>query len=479
MQLRRLAALERKKIEDEYKETMALIQELEGLLRSPKKMRGVAADELEAVRQAYDDRRRTQIVHLKAGEKKVSLLTATDLMPDQTVWLSVTSDGLVSRTLDEKPPRPSGWDTPQWLVQVHTRDTLYLVTPQGEAAAMPVHAVPEAEKPAEGTPFYKISPLHEGDTLATLFSLPPKGERDESWFVLTVTAQGMVKKSGIGELPGAAANTFTLVRVNEGDRLGWVRLSNGQSEVLMVTQQGMAIRFSEDEVRPMGLVAAGVMGIKLQKDDEVVGVELLPQAGDVFLAASDGTAKRVAIAQFPKQGRYGQGVTAWKLPGKVSVVGMGIGKGTTRVTLQLDKLAAKSLRLDEAPLLGRAARGQQVQELKSGDRVVALMVPWEMARPVSSPAGGSSKGGKRKRGSSGGGRSGAGALAAAGPPAVGRAAGPPAAGANPDQPPKQVGEAHLRRQSAKPAAPVQPAAQGQPAAQNPAEAKQPPPKLPN
>ena len=134
---------------------------------------------------------------------------------------------------------------PQWLVQVNTRDTLYLVTPQGEAAALPVHAVPEAEKPADGAPFHKISPLQESDSLATLFSLPPRGERDESWFVLTVSAQGMLKKSSIAELPGAAANTFTLARVNEGDRLGWVRLSNGGSEILMVTGQGMAIRFSD------------------------------------------------------------------------------------------------------------------------------------------------------------------------------------------------------------------------------------------
>jgi DNA gyrase subunit A len=405
MQLRRLAALERKKVELEYKETMALIQELESLLRSPKKMRSLAAEELEAVSQAYGDRRRTQIVHLKEGEQKVSLLTATDLEPDRTVWLSVGSDGLISRTLDEKPPRLSGRDSPQWLVQVNTRDTLYLATPQGEAAALPVHAVPEADKLAGGVPFHKISALQDGDTLAALFSLPPKAERDESWFVLTVSAQGMLKKSSTGELPGAAANTFTLARVNEGDRLGWVRLTDGRREVLMVTQQGMAIRFSEEEVRPMGLAAAGVMGIKLQKGDEVAGVELLPQAGEVFLAASDGSAKRVAIEQFPRQGRYGQGVAAWKLPAKVSVAGMCIGKGTTRVSLQLDKLAAKTVRLDEAPLVTRAARGQKVLDLKSDDRVVGLVAAWEMERPL----GGKKEERGRKKGDGGPGRGGAGA----------------------------------------------------------------------
>jgi DNA gyrase/topoisomerase IV subunit A len=160
--------------------------------------------------------------------------------------------------------------------------------------------------------------------------------------------------------------------VNEGDRLGWARVTNGENEILIATAQGMAIRFSEEAVRPMGLAAAGVMGLKLREQDEVVGMELLPQEGDAFLIASDGTAKRVKVAQFPVQGRYGQGVAAWKLPDKIRVVGMAIGKGTVKVTVFLEKLAPKSVRLDEAPLKGRPARGKRVIELKVGDSVVRL-----------------------------------------------------------------------------------------------------------
>ncbi len=377
MQLRRLAALERKKIEEEYKELLILIRSLEGLLRSPKKMRQVAADELLAVKEAFADRRRTQIVTLKPGVSRGTLLTATDLAPDRVVWISVTSDGLISRTLADELPRQSGNDAPAWLLRVNTRDTLYLVSEQGEAAALPVLAVPEAVKATEGAPMDKVSALSADQKLASLFSLPPKSERSENWFILSVTKQGMVKKSPISDLPGPTANTFTLVRVNQGDALGWLRITNGEAEVLLVTAQGMAIRFSEQEVRPMGLVAAGVMGIKLQKGDEVRGMEILPQEGEAFMVASDGSAKRVAIAQFPTQGRYGQGVVAWKLPTGVQVAGMAIARGAAQATLFLDRLAPKVVRLDAAPLQGRAARGKALPEVKKGERVIGLCVPVE------------------------------------------------------------------------------------------------------
>ena len=159
MQLRRLAALERKKIETEYKEVSALIKELTELLKSPKKMRGVVSEELLNVKANYGDRRRTQIVSVKAG-KAAKLLTASDLIPDQTVWVGITADGMMARSHDDKAPRPSGTDAPKWLVRVNTTDVLYLVSTSGTAAAVGVHTVPEAEKLTDGAPYYKIGRAH-------------------------------------------------------------------------------------------------------------------------------------------------------------------------------------------------------------------------------------------------------------------------------------------------------------------------------
>ena len=245
MQLRRLAALERKKIEEEHKEVQALIRELEALLHAPKRMRQVIDQELQSIKATYSDRRRTHIAHLKAGVSKVAMLTSADIKPDKIGWVFVTSDGLIARTLDEQPPKVSGSDAPRFLIQANTRDTLYLVTDQGEAAAVPVHALPEAEGAQSAQPVQKISALKDAKSLAALFRLPPKergAEAGEAGFVLTASRLGMLKKSSLSELPGPSANTFTLARVNAGDRLGWVRLTDGKNELLLASTGGMAIR---------------------------------------------------------------------------------------------------------------------------------------------------------------------------------------------------------------------------------------------
>ncbi|NUM47900.1 MAG: DNA gyrase subunit A, partial [Anaerolineales bacterium] len=381
MPLRRLAALERKKIEEEYQELQKTIHGLETLLQSPEKIRTLISEELTAVKQAYGDRRRTQIVRLGEGQTRQDALTARDLAPDQSVWVCVTESGLVSRTTEDKPPRISGRAAPAWLLQTHTRDTLYLVTESGEAAALGVHTLPETDDPDQGTEFHRVSALRSNDLLAVVFNLPQKEERAENWFALTVTRGGMVKKSEIGDLPGPGAQAFTLVKVNEGDRLGWVVITNGKQEILCATATGMAIRFTEEEVRPMGLVAAGVMGIKLKVGDEVVGAIVMPET-EIFLMASNGQAKRVKAEQFPVQGRYGQGVIAWPMANRVRLVGMTTGKPNDRITANLLKLAPKAFRLDAAPVKGRALKGVEVVELKPGDEVLNLTVPLAYPRPI-------------------------------------------------------------------------------------------------
>jgi len=381
MQLRRLAALERKKIETEYKEVTALIKSLETLLNSPKLMRELAANELLRVKEAYADKRRTQIINLKEGKEKKSVLTTSQMLPDQVVWVGMSTDGILSRSHDEKPPRLSGNDAPKLLVRANSTDTLYLISERGQAAAVAVHTLPEAEKLADGAPFNKIAPLKESETPVTAFALPRRSSLSAEACVFTVTRGGMLKKSLISELPGPSAQTFYLCKVNEGDALGWVALTDGHKELLLATAAGMAIRFSEEDVRPMGLAAAGVNGVKLGIGDEVIGMQILPAEGDVFVIASDGKAKRVQQAEFPPQGRYGRGVILWDLVKGVKLAGMAIGKGTHVVTLHLLKAAPKMTRLDEAGIKKRAAtRGDSVVEIKPGDAVVGLTDSWIVER---------------------------------------------------------------------------------------------------
>jgi DNA gyrase subunit A len=193
----------------------------------------------------------------------------------------------------------------------------------------------------------------------------------------------MVKKSLISELPGPAAQTFRLSNVNNGDRLGWVALTDGKKEILLATALGKAIRFYEEDVRPMGLAAAGVNGIKLGVGDEVIGVEILPGTGELLLVASDGKGKRVEVKDFPAQGRYGKGVIAWELPRGVKLTGLGMGKANAIVTLHLLKAAPKMTRLDDAHLRKRSAmRGDTLVEVKAGDALLGLTEGWAVERFV-------------------------------------------------------------------------------------------------
>ena len=386
LQLRRLAALERKKIETEYKEVTSLIKDLESLLKSPKRMRGVVADELLKVKDQYGDRRRTQIVNLSAnGKAAAKTLTARDLLPQQQIWIGVTEEGLVSRTHDDKQPRQSGNDAPRWLVKASTTDTVYFVARSGRAAAVAAHIIPQAEKLSQGTLFHRVSPLQDGDTLAAVFALPSrKTALSEETCVITATKLGMIKKSLVSELPGPSSQTFVLVRVNEGDRLIEVGLTDNKTkDILLVTAQGMAIRFKEEEVRPMGLVAAGVNGLKLADKDEVVGMEILPAEGEIFLITSEGKAKRVEQKEFPLQGRYGRGVIAWDLLEKVHLAGVVVDKPNHMATIHLTKGAPKSTRLDEVSIRKRAAtKGDVVVEVKPGEEVVSVNVGWMVEKFV-------------------------------------------------------------------------------------------------
>jgi DNA gyrase subunit A len=389
MQLRRLAALERKKIEMEYKEVMTLIKDLETLLASPKRMRQVVEEELRAIKQTYGDRRRTQIVNLKEGVSVKTLLTTTDVTPALNTWVSITADGKVSATPDERMPRMDGRDAPRWVVRTNTHHTLYLAGADGRTAAIPVHVVPQCEKPADGVPFNKISALKEDDQLAAAFAVPSlKPEEMENLFVLTVSRGGMVKKSALFDLPGPSSQTFTLVKINDGDGLLNVHISGGSDDVLLATAQGMAIRFSEEDVRAMGLVAAGVSGIKLAVGDEVIGSGLMLKNRQVLVVSTEGKGKRIQQDEFPKQGRYGQGVVLWKLPKGIRLAGVIVDRLENEVSVQFEKAAAKSSDLKDAPSRSRATQGQTVADVKPGDAVIRLVKVWDaLARWEPEPTG--------------------------------------------------------------------------------------------
>ncbi len=164
------------------------------------------------------------------------------------------------------------------------------------------------------------------------------------------------------------------MNVAEGDVLGWARITRGHDEILLVSSAGQAIRFDEQEVRPMGLAAGGVMGMKLEGDAGVrlVGMDCLRAEADLLLVREDGQAKRVALSQFPVQGRYGKGVLAWRCAGGPQLAGAVLGQEDDRVAVHPSRGAAKSLRVGDAPRRTRGAKGKALIELKDSDRIVRV-----------------------------------------------------------------------------------------------------------
>ena len=373
MQLKRLAALERKKLETEYKELLITIKLLEGVLRSVKKIRSVIEEELLKIKEDYQDHRRTQIVTLKKGEKATDLLTTTDLVVAQDVWISVTSDGRVIRSENEVIPKYKARQYPAQLFKTNTQHILYMVTRTGHACATTVHSIPVGNDISEAIPINRILPFSEGDKLIDILSLPVKMEGRVEKYLVSVTKQGMIKKSSIDELPGPSAHLFSLIKLNEGDELLDTFFTNGENSILLVTRLGMGIRFAEDDVRSMGMVAAGVNAIKLSEGDEIIGSGAVVSEDELLLLESNGKGWHLPAAEFPIQGRYGRGVSACKLNPDSHLVGALIGKNQVIGFALFQSGKTQTIQLNDLPLGKRTHIGKTLLENKPGENLVYLV----------------------------------------------------------------------------------------------------------
>jgi DNA gyrase subunit A len=270
---------------------------------------------------------------------------------------------------------------------------LYFITLKGRAATAPVYALPEREDAADGTPFSSVSALDPNARVVAVVALSPEvarraaeadaaakangangeGSAHAGAYILLATANGMVKKTSAGDLPGSSSQVFNLINVAEEDSVVGARLTTGSDEILLITALGRAIRFREDEVRAMGLVAGGVMGIKPgERDDKVVGLDVAQPKAEIFMITDQGMGKRTPVKDYPTQGRYGVGVTAAGLAGKQRLAGFAVGQPGDRLTVLTSK-GAKALKFEAAGRRGRPARGSTIVKLKAGETVLSLV----------------------------------------------------------------------------------------------------------
>jgi len=373
MPLRRLAALERKKLEEEYKEKQQLIKHLQELLRSPVKMLALIKQELLELKRKYGDARRTQIVEREKGE-----LTVRDLVPEEEVLVSITWGGVIEREpvagKRAAVPKGQGKDATQFLVWTNTRHNLAFFTARGRACLLPVHQIPSTEQRSAGASLTGLLPLERGEKLTAVLALP-EGETKKEGYLVLATRRGKIKRLSLADLTEAAAKgEVTAMNVDRGDELAWARLTQGGQDIIMVTRNGQAIRFSEEDVRPMGLTATGVMAIKLAEGDQVVAMDLVQPKAQLLIATTHGYAKRVPLADFPVQKRYGSGVVAARLSSKTGEV------AAARVVYTKDKVAfvsaqgaLTSLTVQSVDKMSRSTQGKAVMKLKEGDSLAAIV----------------------------------------------------------------------------------------------------------
>ena len=371
MPLRRLASLEVRKLKDEYDEKVKLIRELESLLESPQKQRIRVAEEMVIMKNNYSDKRRSIIV-----DGEATAVNPEDfLMPEEKTWVMFSVKGQVARTFNDEPPRVTTTTKvpPCFLQESTTTHTLYLFTDMGNCATIPVQQLPQAEDVVDGIQFSDISPLNGDEKVVAMLSLPMNLDTGYLFFA---TEQAQVKRLDLADLPGVMAKAFSVMKVADDDAIKKVLYTSGGDEIVLTTAQAQAIRFSEDDVRPTGLSAGGMRGVKLLgKHDRVVGAFIANDEWYTWNITNDGIAKTSTMEEYPSQGRAGSGVITMRLPADSrEVVAATVGKLDDTVLVLTSKNKAKYMRLGLAETIKRGrAGGDFVISLRDGEEVVSVV----------------------------------------------------------------------------------------------------------
>ncbi|MBM3135238.1 MAG: hypothetical protein FJZ89_08165, partial [Chloroflexi bacterium] len=369
LQLRRLAALERKKIEDELAETIKLIARLEDLLAHPKKIYGLIKEDLAELKAKYGDARRTRI------REEAAEFTEEDLIPDEEVLVGVTERNYVKRyrpaRRTAKPTESREADAERTLALANMHDSLLIFTNTGRACAVKCHEVPEADRAARGTPLSNLITLDSQEAVASI--LPVRDLATDAYFLLG-TRQGEVKRLAAADFAGVRGGGVKAMELESGDAVVAAVAVQESDEVLFVTREGQAIRFAVSEVRASGRGSGGVRAIRLSQGGVVVGVDVARPNGDLLVVTTQGWAKRSPLADYPTQGRGGGGVVAAKISPKsgplagASVVYPGDEVTLVSVAGQVWRVPAEAVARK-----GRSTSPDSLASLDKSARIVVLL----------------------------------------------------------------------------------------------------------
>ncbi|MFV9506645.1 MAG: DNA gyrase subunit A [Oscillochloridaceae bacterium umkhey_bin13] len=386
MQLRRLAALERKKIEDEYNEVIKLIAELEDILANPRKVLHLIKTDLAHLKQKYGDERRTRIVPDVSGE-----VSDEDLIPDIRVLITFTDRGYIKRQAADtyrtqrrggrgiQSHKTKGEDLVRHLLNCSSLENLLFFTDRGKVYQLKAHEVPDSSRTAKGLPLVNLISLEPGEQVTSMLAVPDfNGE-----YLVMATHRGKIKRTALREYSQVRSNGLIAIGLEEGDRLGWVQVSHGQEDILMTTVRGQTARFRQSEVRPMGRPATGVNGINLGEDDRVISMQLVRPDHDLLVVTARGMGKRTSLDEYPTKGRATGGVITIKLRQGDEIAGAEIVTDRSLLTFISTGGVLMRTSADEISRLGRITQGVIAVNLDAGDRIAALSVeePEELDGP--------------------------------------------------------------------------------------------------
>ena len=383
MRLARLAALERKKIEDEYLQVIQLIAELEDILANPARVLAIIKDELVEVKRRYAGERKTRVQEDASRE-----LTDDDLIADEDVVITISGRGYIKRqpvaTYRRQHRGGKGIighvtreeDAVEHLLVANTHDWALFFTNRGRVFSAKVHAIPDASRQAKGIPIINLPgvQVEAGEVPMATITLPTFAPGS---YLVLATTNGIVKKSPLEQFERVRSTGIRAITLDESDELAWVDVSSGQDDIIIATAQGMLARFAEGEVRPMGRDAAGVIGIRLlaKADDRVVSMSVVQPGADLLVLSETGYGKRVPLSEFRRKHRGGQGVRLIALEGRKT----GLVAAVQQVTELDEELVLISAHgqvvrteLNTINRYSSAARGVIVMRLNEGDRVVGI-----------------------------------------------------------------------------------------------------------
>lgn len=380
MQLRRLAALERQKLQDEYDQVHARIDYLEDLLSSPHKILGLIRDDVTEISEKYGDERNTDVIYGTAD------FNESDLFREENVVISLTQNGYIKRVpaRSYRSQRRGGKgvkgmttredDTLLDVFFANSHDTILFFSDKGKVYSQKAYKIAETEREKRGTLIQSILPLESDERITAI--LPVESfDMPDSYFVLA-TREGRIKRVELHEFEAVRPSGLIAMSLHEGDTLGWVKYTNGNQHVVLVTTNGQSIRFHEEEVRVMGRPAGGVNAMKLSKDDEISGMDVIGELHThILVVTQKGFGKRTAIEQYSVQGRYGQGARTLARNERTGpIVAMRCINEEDGIMLISKKGIVLRTRLSEIRETGRATQGVTVMNLHRDDEVVGIAI---------------------------------------------------------------------------------------------------------